>query len=148
MIGLEFETYTVNEENAVNICARVINGTLSSAITLQLSTASPLNSETPGIIYCISDVVLLILQFIAFISATANVDYSSVPGGFTSGRLTLSTFSTLQCVSIGTISDSLVEATEDFLVQLRTINPLPPFVKLARTNATVFILDNDGMYTI
>ena len=73
------------------------------------------------------------------------MDYYSLPGSFTSGRLYLRTYSTRQCFFIHTISDSQVEATEDFLVQLRAIDPLPPSVKLARTSATVFILDNDSM---
>ena len=57
VIGLEFENYTVNEENATNeenavsVCARVMNGTLNRIITLRLTTSSPgLDSETPGII--------------------------------------------------------------------------------------------------
>ena len=79
-----------------------------------------------------------------FISATAGVDYSSIPGRYTSGRLTLYYYSTRQCKSISTRADSLVEGTENFLVQLWSTGPLPPSVKLARTSATVFILDNDG----
>ena len=50
VLGLEFENYTVNEDSTVRVCVRVMNGTLRRTITLQLSTASPLNSETPGII--------------------------------------------------------------------------------------------------
>ena len=73
------------------------------------------------------------------------MDYSSVPARFTSGRLTFSSFSTRQCVSIRTAFDSQVEDTEDFLVQLQVIGPLFLDVELARTNATIFILDNDGM---
>ena len=73
------------------------------------------------------------------------MDYSSI---FTSGRLTFNSFSTRQCTTISTRSDSQVESTEDFLVQLQMIGPLSPIVKLARTNVTVFILDNDGMYII
>ena len=51
MLGLEFDNYTVTEGNSVQVCARVMNGLLSSTITLQLNTASPLNSDSPGIVY-------------------------------------------------------------------------------------------------
>ena len=80
-----------------------------------------------------------------YISATAGVDYTSIPSFFVSGRLTLSRFTTIQCLFVRTRSDSFVEGTEDFLVQLRAISFLPSTVELARTNATVFIRDNDGM---
>ena len=86
--------------------------------------------------------------FIISITATADVDYFSIPGRVTSGRLTFNSFSTRQCTTISTRFDSRVESTEDFVVQLQMIGSLPSTVKLARTNATVFILDNDGMYII
>ena len=47
MVGLEFDNYTVIEESSVQVCARV-NGPIRVAVILQLSTASSLNSETPG----------------------------------------------------------------------------------------------------
>ena len=50
MLGLEFDNYTVNEENSVQVCAQVMSGVLSSTITLQLDTASPHNSNSPGIV--------------------------------------------------------------------------------------------------
>ena len=81
------------------------------------------------------------VSFSLLFLATANVDYSSI-----SGRLAFSSFRTSQCVLVRTRSDTALEGTEVFLVQLRNINPLPPFVTLARTNATVFIQDNDGMF--
>ena len=62
-----------------------------------------------------------------------------------SGRLLFSSFRTSQCLRISTRSDTALEGTESFLVQLRSINPLPPSVILTRSNATVFIQDDDGM---
>ena len=72
------------------------------------------------------------------------MDYSSVPHRYSSGQLTFGDrYRYSQCLSISTRSDVVVEGIETFLVQLQTISPLPPYVELARTNATVFILDND-----
>ena len=81
----------------------------------------------------------------ASILATSDVDYPSVPGRFTNGRLILSSSTPVACLSISTSFDILMENTEDFLIQLQSTGFLPPSVKLGRTNATVFILDNDGM---
>ena len=160
ILDLEFENYTVTEENSVRVCAQLMNGhLLNSTITLQLRTMSPLHSDSPG-----SYGVLVILfckyySLLFFISATADEDYTSIPELYQyntsiiptsyilSGRLTFISFITNQteCITISTFFDLQVEGTEDFLVQLQMIGPLPPNVKLARTNATVFILDNDGM---
>ena len=76
------------------------------------------------------------------------MDYSSVPNRFPHGRLAFNSFRNLQCLSINTISDIVMEGTESFIIKLHPISFLPPAVELARINATVFILDNDGMLII
>ena len=98
--------------------------------------------------YCISDVVLKLLQLIVFISATADVDYNSFPRRYTSGRLTMYSYSTYECVSIRTTSDSRVENTESFLVQLQISPSLLPSWTLARTSASVFIQDDDSTLVV
>ena len=81
--------------------------------------------------------VLVIIAF--FIIATPGVDWR-----VTSGRLAFNEIRTYQCLSISTLSDrTFLEGTETFIIQLQAFNLfLPPSVELARTNATVFILDN------
>ena len=80
-----------------------------------------------------------------FFPATPNVDYTSIPGRFDTGRLRLSSSRTRQCLTIrSSRSDTTVENTEEFFVGLQSTGPLPPFVELARTSAVVFILDNDS----
>ena len=90
-------------------------------------------------------VLHLIVHVLHYFAATSSVDYTSVTPFSTLGRLRFNSFTSRQCSYIRTRYDAIVEGTEDFLVQLQTSNSLPSSVELARTNATIFITDNDGM---
>ena len=47
MIGMEFDSYTVEEADSVRVCVQVTNGALDQIVILELQTA--LDSGTLGI---------------------------------------------------------------------------------------------------